>query len=604
MSKKNLKSKASIFKKYHTLILLPLGTVFLLTFCVVIFGLGLDSKFFDSTLSGYIFDRNKSPIVNAKVCIDEICVNTFENGFYELKDLDLGNNEIKVITDRYLDVTQSIKISNGENSFSLELTEASLANVTIKFSDLGGLKAENLNFKLESEDISNRVNMLDNSSLELKLFEKKTGLYKLHIQSEYYVDETIDLIVEPDIDNKYEITLEPASTIKIYVTDWLSSQPISKVTLNIGKEMEFETDDLGMVNLEELSIYENELYFTKEDYLKHKYTLSSITPGINPDLHINLTPEGKITFVKDTALGKQIFLSNFDGSELRQLTLEGNNSNPWIDSKNEKVFYLKSQPLPEENDPTIGVKPGLVYWVDFLGEETKLISSEKDHPVRMMDLINYEKDIRIYTSLSEGTSKIMKTKLDDTGETTIYESMGSNIQDLILSPDANKLIFTINSTDSENQTNDGVYTTTLKFNRTVNLLKYNSGQEKRNFIPRTINKKEDVIVLTLDNEAFVNYNSRSGIERITNDKFEKYSFDFQNSSNNISFIRNSAEKKELLLINPETKELQTLVETNAQVFDYDWLSESIFTFITDGELWISTIDNLDSPKLVNNSVIL
>ncbi|HRN85979.1 MAG TPA: hypothetical protein PK863_01495 [Candidatus Dojkabacteria bacterium] len=594
MPKKIHQSKTSVFKRYKSLILLPLGTVILLTLCVLIFGLGLDKRLFDSSLEGYIFDKNKNPIIGANVCIKDNCAITGNNGFYKIKELKLGNNKIIVTSDKHLNLIESITIDNGVNTLSVELTDATLANLTVTISDVSELQLNELKFLLDDKELIEKTSKIDEKTIELKLENKKTGLYKLTVVSSYYVDEVIDLIVEPDIENKYDIKLEPSSTFKIYIQNWLDSTSLANTQVTIGNDTELSTDDKGMLAINELSIYEEEFLIEKDGFLKQTYSLVNLHPGINPDLTIKLVPYGKITFVKETALGKQIFLSNYDGSEARQLTVDGMNTNPWIDEKNEKVYFLKNQVD----------KANIVHWVDFLGEETKLISTKTDQPARKLDLVNYRKDIRIFIRENESDSKIIKTNLDDNQESILYDLSNRELQDSLLSQDGNQFIFSFVSKEQSNLAEEGIYTNNIRFNRTTNLIKYNTGYEKRVSQPKAVNDDGNILALTLDGELFIHSYSGEQIERITNDNIEKSTFHFQPETNNITYIRNIEGKKELVLVDPFSKVMKILVQTDAESFDYRWLTKDIFNYVSNGELWISSVNNLESAKLVDKTVTL
>ncbi|MCA9380481.1 carboxypeptidase regulatory-like domain-containing protein [Candidatus Dojkabacteria bacterium] len=594
MPMKKKKSIKSVFKKYNTLILFPLGTVILLTLCVIIFGLGLDSKLFDSSLEGYIFDVNKNPITGANVCIQSKCAVTEENGFYELRNLKLGNTELTVSSDRHLNLVEPIKIESGVNKLSVELTEATLANVLVTFKDIGGLQVNGFQVKLDNIELKENINPLDENTVELNLVDKKTGIYKLIISSDYYVNQEIDLVVEPEVENQYEIYLEPASNFKIYVQNWLDSSPIPNTNITVRKDHELSTDENGTIAIDDFSIYEKEILFNKDGFLKQVHVLKDLNPGINPDLTIKLVPDGKISFAKETPLGKQIFLSNFDGTESRQLTLDGENINPWIDEKNEKVYFTKIQVE----------KAGVVHWVDFLGDETKIISTKFEEPARKVDLINYRKDLRIFLRDIEGVSNLVKTNLDDSRESILYDLTDRELNETILSQDGNQLIFSfVGKNDSLKET-EGIYSNNIRFNRTTNLLKFNTGEEKRISQPKAVNDDGNILALTLDGELFIHNYSGEQIERITNDSIEKSSFYFQPETNNITYIRTIEERKELVLVDPLSKEMKILTQTDTEAFDYRWLNKEIFNYVIDGELWISSINNLESAKSVGTSVTL
>lgn len=589
MPNKNKKVKSMLMRKSNIVIIFPIVVILILMLSVLVFGLGIDNKFINGSVEGYILNDKKQPVPNAQVCVETICNLTDESGYYLLSEISKGNKEMSISTRDYLDLTQTIVIKKGENIINISLTQADLKNVQIVLQHEEDIVEDNLSIIIDEQSFTPLLDTQDKKNLIVEISEVKTGPYEVLVNSDYYVDQNFSIVVETDTENIFTFNLEVAAELNIKIVDWVNSGVLSNASIILPDDTQVTTNEEGIASVPELSTKTKEIKVTKGNYLPNSFLLPVLVAGLNQDIIIELVPEGKIAFLKETVLNNQVVLSNLDGTEATQLTYEGDNSQPWIDTKNQKVFFSRVN--------EVGIKQ--IYSVDFLGEKTELISSDKEKTKRIIDLVNYQKDLRIFSEeVSEGTI-IKKSRLDDSKIETVIEEPTSALQGYLLSQDGNQFIYSITSESS--QANNGIYTNTLRFNRKNDLLKF-SDTESMILLPVAINDIGDRLALTSNNDLFVfDYDDDSQI-RYTQDGIEKTNFYFQPNSESISFIQNEGEISRLSLLHLDTKEITYSSPENVNISTYKWFNDKIFYYIADGKLWISSIRDTSKPHQIADGV--
>jgi len=74
-------------------------------------------------LSGYVFDSATSgPISSVQISIEDRTSYSSTNGFYELNQIDVGEQIIWAIKDRYISFSDTIQVEAGEQSYDIYLT--------------------------------------------------------------------------------------------------------------------------------------------------------------------------------------------------------------------------------------------------------------------------------------------------------------------------------------------------------------------------------------------------------------------------------------------------------------------------------------------------
>lgn len=534
-------------------------------------------------VEGYITDTSSQPIASASVCLKDICVQTNDLGYYKIDSISSGTFPLIVSTNKHQDISESIKVRRGTNTLNLSLNPAELANAQIQFVDLDGkIVYEGLNVRLQNELVT-----IDEDGKVL-LSQLKTGEYLISVESTYYVDQQTEIYLEANGENTYTVNLEPSVSFALTVQNWLDLSPIKNAIVTIPGHDNFLSDTTGRIAFTDLPSTTQLMTVKRDGYLDKVYHFEGLVPGTNPDITVFLVEDEQIVFTKKTATGKQVFISNIDGSDLTQLTTNGENYHPWLDKKNGKVFFVQKQ--VEKRD--------LIYSIDILGERLELLSDENlVSPTRPTELISFEKDIRIYsTSNAQNIVQFMSSKLDDTNIIDYPDLNGLVYNKLFLSEDANALIYSINE-DPERK--PGIYSTLLRHNRTVKLMDSSSQVAEGGLIVHANSTNNQELGVTIGTEIFTYDIGSKSLVRLTEDGLPKTQINFQPNSSRISYIVES-ETRPIVMIDPRTKVSTILTPESHIVNNYKWLTEDTLMYTSNNQLWITATQNPTHPQVISD----
>lgn len=601
MPRKNILRKLGLKKKYEDLVLLPLGTVMLLVLCVLIFGFGLDKRFTTSQAGGYIVDNNARPVANAVICIEDRCTVSAEDGYFTLESLPVGEKDISISSPLHNDINQKIRLSRGENPINLSLTAAELTQGLITLTSVEDqLFTDNLEITVNDKSYQPEFSD-DFSKAEINLQNLKTGVYKFKLSSDYYLDQEIDLVLEPEIQNLFPIVLEPAASFHVNVLDWLDNAPLKDAVISIDNETIGETNIQGNLEVLEVSVLTKELKLKKEGYLRQTVALENLTPGENGDVSVRLIPNRKIVYTRASASGNQIIISNYDGSESRQLTTTGNNFAPWIDENNQRVYFRKETENSRDQ----------IYYVDFFGEEIELISSDENLPKRTLDITDYKNDVRFYIDAAEDvdkeedkngivveTEKLMSSKLDDSSQKEILVFKNQELNNIINAKDKSQLVYGLKNIEDQDSQKDGVFMTTLRFNRTSNILDYSL----RVAVPQALSDDNKHLALIIENDIFLYTFADKSLVRVTSDGQSKSEINFLPQQFKLSYLVDSGESKSLMLVDLKDHELMQITSENTSISSYRLEGTNILSYLVDGQLYVLSLKNKDFPQLTAQSV--
>lgn len=549
---------------------------------MIIFGLGIDKKLATGTVEGYITDTASQPITSASVCLNELCTQTNEYGFYKIASISSGTLPIVVSTTKHQDISESIKIRRGINTVNLSLNPAELTNAQIQFVDHDGqIVYDGLNITLQGELVT-----IDNEGKVL-LSQMKTGKYLVSVESVYYVDQQKEIYLEANGENKYTIDLEPSVSFALTVQNWLDLSPVKNAVVAIPGLDNFLSDATGQIVLTDIPKATQYMTVEREGYLDRVYHFEGLVPGDNPDITVYLVENEQIVFTKKTATGRQIFISNIDGSDLTQLTTAGENYQPWLDKKNEKVFFAQKQ----------ADKRDYIYSIDIQGERLELLSDETlVFPARQLEFINFEKDIRIYSqNNAENKVQFLSSKLDDSNIVSYPDLNNLIYNKLFIADDANTLIYSISE---DPQRKPGIYSTALRRNRTVKLMDSTTSIVEGGLVVHSSSTNNQELGLTIGTEIFTFDIGSKSLIRLTEDGVSKIQISFQPNSRQISYIPES-ETRPIVMLDPTTKKSTILTPEGHVVINYKWLTEDTLIYSSDNQLWITAVANLTHPQTIS-----
>ncbi len=576
----NLRKKKSR-KMIGRLILLPIMTIAFLIVSVVVFGLGLDKNLTSNHLEGQITDNEMNPIYDASVCIKETCSQTNEDGFYRLENITSGTIILSVSSPTYQDFSEPIYIKRGKNLISFSLENAELNDAEILLVEEGKeIVTQGLELTIDSIPYA----LSEGNKLLLPQF--KTGEYELVIKSEYYVDVRENIYIEGNKTNTYTVGLEPASKLTLKLQNWLDLAPVSNAKINIDNNQIVSNSD-GLLVLKEIPSSTTTITINHEDFLPKEIIFEQLLPGDNPDKVALMVGKGNIVYTKATPNGSQIFISNIDGSDPKQLTAEGENHNPWLDIQNKKVFF--STKVTDERES--------VQWVSIDGEETTQLSDDTlSATYRGNKYFYYEKDFRVYAEeTSDKHVNIYSTRLDDSNLTNYPDLIDLSPGKYFINDDASAVIHTTGELKEGKIT---IYSTSLRYKRTSRLAEFPLETNETELRIHSLSGDSNQLTMTIGTNLFLLATTNNSLVRLTEDGYSKLNITFQPEGKNISYIKDiNGEKKLFVMDTLSKKEIQVSPE-NSLIEDYRWLTDDTILYNSNGQLWMLSLLNHDSPYLI------
>jgi hypothetical protein len=308
------------FKNKKSLLLFLIGV---LTACLVLVLIavvfGLDQKLINTSLSGYIYDENKSPIPDAQITFQGTELISDSDGYYNFSDIKYGTYDIKLQKNGYNEVTETLRISRFSNYKDFTMISTDFGELLVNFiSSDSPINFTNFSVFLNDQQLNLSENNNVNSGRIL------TGIYTLKIDSAYY--KNIHLPVEIDSGtNNLEIELHPASEIFAELKDLITGEDVvpDEVLLeidNISKQLSDSEILENKIQISDILVPKGEIniLIRKNGYLNKKITMT-LNSGINSLDNVYLTPNGRISQFNDDS--NQFTSSNFDLSEKRSTTV-------------------------------------------------------------------------------------------------------------------------------------------------------------------------------------------------------------------------------------------------------------------------------------------
>jgi len=294
---KNKKKKKNS-KKINLKIYIPIGILIvgILLTGIVMVVMGLDKKYFGSTISGYVYDTNRQPVEGMTLIITDKSTKTDKYGYYSLSELDYGLVEINLSKNGYLDSLIKIKLGKLNNTHNFTVTPLEYGKIDYKLSFENNIfYAGEFEILLNNEPIQ-----LDNNSYGFSTEEISTGKYNLKIKSPYYqnIDKQIEVVSG---DNSEEIYLELRGDLRAELVDFLTGDgkdiKMDRIQLSDGGayiDVDSKFVDENKLDILDLKVGDAiKLKVFKENY----YTLEKeivIEPGINSLGQMRLIPKESV----------------------------------------------------------------------------------------------------------------------------------------------------------------------------------------------------------------------------------------------------------------------------------------------------------------------
>ncbi|BCX14317.1 MAG: hypothetical protein KatS3mg085_849 [Candidatus Dojkabacteria bacterium] len=398
-------------------------------------------------IKGKVVDSsNQTPIPNAIITID-VDTGTFtnESGFYEINNLKSGNVKIIVQAPGYKSVTKNVSLTLGLLGGGVSVVNFELEPLE-KFEITGKIVFEN---QIESITFTDAKILVGEKEFAIS----SNGEFKINVpigtkEIAFSGSQFIDFVIEVDAKenvNLGELEIQPASNIKAYFVDYITNSPLKpnvEIT-NIPKEKIVVKDD-GNLEIDEIEAFKDyTLEITLDGYLTKSFQFTSEIGEVNL-FTIKLTPVGKKAFWSSVNRKVELFVSNYDGTDLTQVTNSGylNPIGGFYDLAN-NTYYFQSDHEKFRNE--IRRYAFLPYKIDLNNPQPKRLVSNFDNLGYIF--ADFLKDK--YVQIAEDPTNDKKWNLEiinfDGSDKKIIDSANLNnnelIEEVLISSNANIVFY-------------------------------------------------------------------------------------------------------------------------------------------------------------------
>jgi len=478
-----MKKKKKNLKKINLKLYIPLGMLIVVVLLggIVMVVMGLDKKYFGSSINGYVYNIHGQPVENMILEIADKATITDQYGYYSLAELDYGVVEVSLNKNGYLEYLEEIKLSKLKNKRNFTVTPLDHGQIDYKL-----FFEENIFYAGEFEILLNNEVVELGNSYEFSTGELTIGKYNLKIKSPYYqnIDTQIEIIAG---ENNENINLELRGDLRVELVDFLK-----------GNDSDIEADRIQIsdggayVDIDDKFVDENKLDIldlevgdkVKLKVFKEKYyTLEkeiTIEPGINSLGQMSLVPEGSIIKVVLVNEEYKVQSVSYDGSVFVEILSSNDVCSVYkhLDTvgyvKCANILYKvsndgKQSKILEQYDVS-----GKMFFVDMYGDVVVAWRDVEDNKSIIKSLHNGKKyllDGFDITSVAIVDNHIIFT--DDIGlyKTTLVDD---NTEILKLTAGKYKILDTYQNEILLANYVDGV---------TLNIWQYNISSDKRTFLP-------------------------------------------------------------------------------------------------------------------------
>jgi hypothetical protein len=558
--------------------------VFILFLVVlIIFSILLSILFKKGTVAikGQVLNaENNAPVSNAVITINEEDSGTFSDiaGLYEIKNLKPGTVTLSVKAPGFEPVTKKVSLTLGllgggtsVVNFQLKPLEKVVVEGKIMLKDTSITPAFT-DAKVVYGEIEENIKADGSFKITLPINAKEIVI----TGSEFY-----DFIVEIDAKNTTnlgEILATPASDINAFFIDYITGEPL-KPTVQItdipqNKVQVQSNGNLKIADVESEKKYNLEI--SLDGYLTKTQSIETHI-GDTELFTIKLTPKGKKTFWGIVNQTPELFISNYDGSDLVQITQLGylNPIGGFFDSTTNSYYFQSDH---EKFKNSIKGYAYLPYSINLDTPLPKRLIKNFDDLGYIFTNFNIEKYAQIVKA--PNNSKIWNLEVVDFNgtENLIIDSSSTiddeKIKDVIFTEDGS-FIFYVKKQDEI----DKLYSYNLKTN-TKRLLFENNLIIVTDVFQKNvmfINEKNELMVVNVDN-----YEIKTIQPQVTG-------FDYQFDRNNPNFVLFLSYNRSATLINIldiSQLELKTLLEIEQkEVIDLYYENEYYF-YRTENELFM------------------
>lgn len=323
------------------LVLIPILAAVIIT----ILALGVDTQVIKLTVKGKVVDQKGVAINDAKVELDSFSTTTNTGGEFTISGLTQGNYQLNVIATDYLSFNVNRFIGRDIDYVTdilVVLSPANYGTVAGRF-----VATDNPSYQFIGDEL-----LINNKSFPLlpdgsfKALDIATGVQSIVFKSKNYQDITLDNHEIIAGDNQLpERQLVPAGDISGELIEYISGQVVADMNVvieGITKDQYSVDAETGKFVYRDLTPgVTYKLRITKEDYQARDHSIT-VNKGDNFVPAIRPIRSGSAVFVSAVKNQQQVFISDLDGQNPRQLTsIAQSTLSPFLNINEELVYFIE-----------------------------------------------------------------------------------------------------------------------------------------------------------------------------------------------------------------------------------------------------------------------
>lgn len=425
-----------------------LGLLGIVSIIVLVFK--LDSYIFPSSIEGVVLNEKEKPISSARVCAQNTCVATAENGSFVIGGLRYGNTTVNISAEDYREYVEELNLIRGRitQNFTIEPAGYGAIN-SMLIADVADYDYSRITVLLDDEEI------VISPTGELMITDIPVGDHELKVSSPDFMDETYVLSIQDGVTIEETYTLLPAGDISFTPIDWLSGKSLADVSYS-SDAGDGVSNDEGSIIISDIPLQDSfEIVLSKEGY-NDKEVEVTVDQGANDISNIGMVRSGRVAYFSNRLGNKNVYISNYDGSDEVLLTdNQGDNYSPYLTDDQQTVYFLSTRDAVKNE---YGGNIALLYSVPASGGQITKVSATEYEDYSGIGWTNYDAMKRFYVVTDYQTypyvDKLFYGDIDGTDTQEIYSIKG-DISPPVVANNGDFLILRLNSTEDPDK--NGVF---------------------------------------------------------------------------------------------------------------------------------------------------
>lgn len=376
----------------------------------------IDTSVFKLSLVGTVVDPNNQPVVNATVKLDDKQTTTDNNGRFQFFDLQIQTYHLLIQANAYEDYKEDIVLARGFLSYTtyktFKLSTAGDGSITAKF------VASDSTYKfLDDKVVVGDKTFKVNDDGTVNATGLKTGDVVFEFQSANYKDVKQSFKLEPGKNDRGEIPLTPAGDITASVKSWIKEDIVKDLGVTVegvpAEQIKIAED--GTLLIKDLEVGRTYKMRTQwPGYQTRDYSVE-VKQGTNEIFGFKVVENGKLPFLRKVGDENELFVSEFDGSNPKQITT--GRVEPYGEYISGEIVYFLS--TRDNQSSTLNGNTFLVYAANATSGNAQRITTNSKGFGRIVPNLAAGKLANITTNNSQEDRKLEVMGLDGNGRVTI-----------------------------------------------------------------------------------------------------------------------------------------------------------------------------------------